>query len=62
MSPRAIQQIRRQLQEDTRTFGQRFGRSGRTVESWEQGVRTPDPLVIRELERIVKARRLAIME
>lgn len=60
MIAETIQRVRKALAEDTTTFGQRFGRSGRTVEAWEQGVRNPDPLVIRELQRIVKTERLAI--
>lgn len=40
-----IRQLRDQLGEDVATFGARFVRSGRTVEDWEQGRRTPGALV-----------------
>jgi DNA-binding transcriptional regulator YiaG len=51
-----IQQLRQQLGETTATFGQRLGRSGRTIEDWEQGRRTtgPDLLAQRELEKIAR--------
>lgn len=60
MTPDQILRIRKALSENRTTFGARFGRSGRTVESWEQGNREPDPLVIRELQRIVKAKKLSV--
>lgn len=58
MTPAQILRVRRALHENRQTFGARFGRSGRTVESWEQGMRLPDPLVVKELSRIVKARKI----
>jgi DNA-binding transcriptional regulator YiaG len=41
-----VRALRAALQEDTTTFAARWHRSGRTVETWEQGTRQPDPLVI----------------
>ena len=41
-----IRRLRRALEEDVRVFGARFGRSGRTVEAWESGRRTPEVLVL----------------
>lgn len=52
MTPERIKAIRTALGENTQTFAQRLARSGRTVEDWEQGRRSPDALVIRELERL----------
>jgi len=46
--------LRDYLDENVDTFGARFLRSGRTVEDWEQDRRTPDPLVIRMLDKLVK--------
>lgn len=50
MTPEQIRALRKDLNENTAMFGQRFARSGRTVEDWEQGRRIPDPLVLREME------------
>lgn len=41
-----VRTLRAALGENTATFGARWHRSGRTVETWEQGVRRPDPLVL----------------
>lgn len=41
-----VRALRSALQEDTATFAARWHRSGRTVETWEQGTRRPDPLVL----------------
>lgn len=60
MTPAQILAIRKALNENRETFGARFGRSGRTVESWEQGNREPDPLVVKELGRIVKMRKIPL--
>lgn len=60
MTPAQILAIRRALNENRETFGARFGRSGRTVESWEQGNREPDPLVVKALGRIVKTRKIRV--
>lgn len=48
----AIAALRERLDESVAEFGARFGRSGRTVEDWEQGRRNPDILVKREMDRI----------
>jgi hypothetical protein len=47
-----VRAIRTALGEDTATFGQRWHRSGRTVEDWEQGRRQPDPLVLDGLQEM----------
>ncbi len=41
-----VRALRSALEEDTATFGARWHRSGRTVETWEQGTRRPDVLVL----------------
>jgi DNA-binding transcriptional regulator YiaG len=41
-----VRALRAALSEDTATFAERWHRSGRTVEQWEQGRRRPDPLVL----------------
>lgn len=41
-----VRALRAALHEDTATFAARWHRSGRTVETWEQGTRRPDPLVL----------------
>jgi len=41
-----VRALRAELEEDTATFAARWHRSGRTVETWEQGTRQPDPLVL----------------
>lgn len=41
-----VRALRAALDENTATFGARWRRSGRTVETWEQGSRQPDPLVL----------------
>ena len=49
-TPARIRALRRELGESVAVFGARLGRSGRTIEDWEQGRWTPtDPLVLREL-------------
>lgn len=54
VTPDQIRAIRHALGENTQTFGARFCRSSRTVENWEQGRRTPDPLVLDRLEALAK--------
>lgn len=46
--------LRLKLKESVDKFGARFGRSGRTIEDWEQWRRHPDDLVIRAWERLEK--------
>ncbi len=41
-----VRALRAALGENTETFAARWRRSGRTVETWEQGKRQPDPLVL----------------
>lgn len=41
-----VRELRAALGENTATFAARWHRSGRTVETWEQGTRQPDPLVL----------------
>ncbi len=41
-----VRALRTALGENTATFGARFRRSGRTVETWEQGARQPDALAL----------------
>jgi DNA-binding transcriptional regulator YiaG len=45
MTGKQIQRLRQRLGESTDRFGARFSASGRTVESWEQGTRSPHPIV-----------------
>lgn len=52
MTPAQIKQLRKALGETQVVFARRFLRAVRSVENWEQGVCSPDPLVVRELERI----------
>jgi DNA-binding transcriptional regulator YiaG len=41
-----VRALRTALGENTATFGARWRRSGRTVETWEQGSRQPDALAL----------------
>jgi DNA-binding transcriptional regulator YiaG len=52
VTPRQIQDLRKSLKESTEQFGARFERSGRTVEEWEQGRRSPDPIVLKLLRTL----------
>jgi len=54
--PARLQALRRKLKENTATFGERFGRSPRAVEDWEQGRRAPDGLIRLQLDQLVKRR------
>ncbi len=54
---RQIIALREVLGESTKEFGDRFCRSGRTVEEWEQERRVPDPLIVQMIEKLA-ARRL----
>ena len=51
-----VRALRALLDEDRATFGARWRRTGRTVETWEQGLRRPDPLVLDSI-RTLAARR-----
>lgn len=44
-----VRQFRRYTGENARAFGAAVGRSGRSVEDWEQGRRVPDAAVARLL-------------
>jgi DNA-binding transcriptional regulator YiaG len=50
-----VRALRAKLGENTATFGARWRRAGRTVETWEQGARQPDPLVLDGIRALAKA-------
>jgi DNA-binding transcriptional regulator YiaG len=50
-----VRALRANLGENTATFGARWHRSGRTVETWEQGARQPDPMVIDAMRALAKS-------
>jgi DNA-binding transcriptional regulator YiaG len=52
-----VRTLRTALKEDTATFGARWRRSGRTVETWEQGSRRPDPLVLDGIRELTARRK-----
>ena len=52
-----VRALRDRLGENTATFGARWRRSGRTVETWEQGSRQPDPLVLDGMRALAKTLR-----
>lgn len=56
-TPERIKALRILLEESTTEFGQRFGRSGRTVEDWEQGRRRPDVMVLMAIQKIAGRRK-----
>jgi DNA-binding transcriptional regulator YiaG len=47
-----IAALRTQLGESRETFGQRWYKSGRTVEAWEQGRRAPEPFVLEAIRAL----------
>jgi DNA-binding transcriptional regulator YiaG len=47
-----IKALRAATGETAEVFGARFGRSGRTVEDWEQGRRRPDVMVLLAMQRL----------
>lgn len=51
-----VRRLRAALAEDTATFGQRWHKSGRTVENWEQGRREPDAFVLEAIRTLAKRR------
>ena len=57
MTPKQIKALRKSLGETTAEFGERFKRSGRTVEDWEQEGRRAklDPLVLEKMQQLQKA-------
>lgn len=52
-----VRALRSALKENTATFGARWHRSGRTVETWEQGLRRPDPFVLEGIRKLAAAAR-----
>lgn len=58
VTPETIRALRTALGESVTQFGKRFGRSGRTVEDWEQGRRRPDVMVRMALHRMATKRAL----
>lgn len=57
MTTTQIRDLRKLLGESTRDFGARFARGHRIVEDWEQGRRTPDPFVLREMQKLAQKRK-----
>ena len=51
-----VRDLRAALEEDTATFGARWHRSGRTVETWEQGRRQPDAFVLSGIRKLAARR------
>lgn len=51
-TPVKIQALRANLGETVEAFAERFGRSGRTVEDWEQGRRRPDVMVLLAMQKL----------
>ena len=47
-----VRGLRAALGENTATFGERWRRSGRTIEQWEQGRRVPDAFVLEEIRKL----------
>jgi len=52
-----VRALRAALAENTTTFGARWRKSGRTIESWEQGIRVPDAFVLAALRALAARRR-----
>lgn len=57
-TPTEIRRLRGALSETVEAFGGRFGRSGRTVEDWEQGRRRPDVMVLLAMQALARRRKL----
>lgn len=57
MTTGQIKKLRERLRESRVTFAQRFAVSPRTVEAWEQGLRRPSRLVLRDMVELVKDNR-----
>lgn len=47
-----VRALRRALDENTAAFGQRWSRSGRTIEAWEQGRAAPDAFVLAQIRKL----------
>ncbi len=54
MEPHIIKALRAETGQNAEKFGQRFSKSGRTVENWEQGRNRPDSLAERMLWKLRK--------
>jgi len=54
-TPDRIKQLRKALKLNTAKFGALVGVSGRTVESWEQGLRRPSRSAVILLARVADA-------
>jgi len=52
-----VRALREALDENRATFGARWRRTGRTVETWEQGLRQPDPLVLDGIRQLAARRK-----
>ena len=48
----SIQKIRHKLGLNTIKFGDKLGVSGRTVESWEQGLRNPSKAILLLIKKV----------
>ncbi len=59
MTPEDIRDIRQELWLTQAEFARKFGLPLKTVQNWEQGVRTPDAASIRYLNIIRKYPKLA---
>lgn len=51
-----VRALRAALEEDTATFGQRWHKSGRTVENWEQDRGKPDAFVLEAIRTLARRR------
>lgn len=54
-----IRALRIALDEDTVTFGERWHKSGRTIENWEQGRSEPDAFVLDGIRKLAARRKKA---
>lgn len=59
-TPDTIRTLRQSLGLNTRDFGELVGKSGRTVEDWEQGRRVPDLTVMILLGTLGKRRKATL--
>lgn len=54
-----IKALRAALDEDTATFGQRWHKSGRTIENWEQDRGAPDAFVLTAIRALAAKKQKA---
>lgn len=52
MTPTQIKALRKKLKMNTTEFGELFPMSPRSIENWEQGLRSPSKPCIRIMEKI----------